>query len=119
MQFCNIKSQEYMKKLFTLFLLISTSLAFGQSKISGKVADAKGEAIAFANISLVGTYDGGTSDENGSFEFITDEVGPQVISVTMMGYEPFKKEIKLEAKVPLVLDIKLKESINYDNFFPI
>jgi hypothetical protein len=112
MQFCNIKSQEYMKKLFTLFLLISTSLAFGQSKISGKVADAKSEAIAFANISLVGTYDGGTSDENGSFEFITDEVGLQVISVTMMGYEPFKKEITLEAKVPLVLDIKLKESIN-------
>lgn len=98
-----------MKKLL-LFTLLPI-LSFSQSIIKGKVTDKKGETLPGANIQIEGTYDGASANENGEYNFKTDEKGSKVISVTMIGYKPEKKTINLQNGENLI-DFALEESIN-------
>lgn len=100
-----------MKKLFTLFFILSGLSVLAQTTISGTITDQKGEPLPFANVSLEGTYDGASADIDGNFSFSTDETGQQTISVTMIGYIPFKKEL-IFSKESVLLNIQLEESIN-------
>jgi hypothetical protein len=91
--------------------MISSFLAFGQTKISGKVIDDKGESIPGANIVILNSYDGASSAIDGSFSFLSTEKGSQTLSATFVGYKSFQQSIVLEGK-PLVLTLTLKEEIN-------
>lgn len=58
--------------LFTYLLGISNLAAKEISRISGKVVDQKGQAVAYANVALIaaqggGLIDGAVSDEEGNF----------------------------------------------------
>ncbi len=101
-----------MQKLFyilILFLLAGNAIA--QKNISGKVFDSKAQPLAFANIQLTGTYDGGSADENGLFTFQTTETGAKQLLVSLVGYEPKSINIDLNQQVGF-LEISLKESVN-------
>jgi len=100
-----------MKKLILLLLAIITLPALSQISISGKVTDKKGESLAFANISLVGTYDGASSEEDGKFNFTTEEIGIQTLQVSMIGFNTLKEIISI-SKDGLVFDFKLTVAIN-------
>jgi hypothetical protein len=65
-------------KVLTFVLCILSLSGFSQTLIKGKVVDERGESIPGANILLVGTYDGTTTDGTGSFTFRTDEKGTKV-----------------------------------------
>lgn len=67
--------------------------AISQIKIAGTVADSRGGVIAGANIFLKDTYDGTSSDENGSYEFVTTGKGDATLIVTFVGYKPFEKRV--------------------------
>jgi len=95
---------------FLLFLLISSSL-FSQSVISGKTKDNKGRPIPGVSISIKGSYDGGTSDSAGAYNFRTTEQGEKVIIASSVGYYPFELKITLKG-APVNLDISLKEEPN-------
>ena len=58
-----------MKTIYTLLLFLVALASNAQQVISGTVLDEKGKPIAGANIFIDGTYDGGSSDENGNFKF--------------------------------------------------
>ncbi|WP_341228228.1 TonB-dependent receptor [uncultured Arcticibacterium sp.] len=100
-----------MKKLYTLLLLLITLPVLSQTIISGKVSDKKGEALPFANISLEGTYDGGSSDIDGNFNFSTEEKGEHILQISMIGYKTLKENITI-SDTELTFDLKLTESIN-------
>jgi len=101
-----------MKKLFTFLIsLFFLSSGQGQTLISGKITDKKGEVLPFANVALEGTYDGASADENGIFSFTTDEKGTKKLQVSMIGFLSFQKEIVCN-QTPISLEIKLQESIN-------
>ena len=87
-------SKNYKLQLFcfSLFFLISFSI-FSQSTISGNVIDEKGKPISGANVFIEGTYDGTTSDEKGSFSFVTEEIGNQTLVVSFLIYETSKIQI--------------------------
>ncbi len=51
--------------LLTFFLF--TTLLAAQNTLSGKVVDQKGNPVSGANIYIDGTYDGTSSNEQGSF----------------------------------------------------
>lgn len=61
-------------KVFVLFLMLPL-LTIGQSTIKGTVKEKKGESLPGANIQIVTTYDGASTDGYGNFIFKSDEVG--------------------------------------------
>lgn len=99
-----------MKTNFTLFLLLLTALTFAQHTISGRVVDQKGKPVPGANIYIDGTYDGATSSETGAFLFETTAAGNQLLVVSFLLYETFKKEIDVTNFKDQT--VKLRESVN-------
>ncbi|MCD8539879.1 MAG: carboxypeptidase-like regulatory domain-containing protein [Leadbetterella sp.] len=101
-----------MKKL--LLLLLLPFLTRAQVKISGKITGNRGEPLAFANVSLLETYDGATSAEDGSYTFETAEKGTFRLQVSMIGYHTLVREVIL-ADADLTVHLELKETINQLN----
>jgi len=101
-----------MKTLFvSLSLLFTYCSVFGQTIIIGKISDHKGAGIPGANVFIKGTYDGISTDENGSFRFETTEAGKQTVTSQALGFKVQEKEIMCSGK-PVTLQITLSESIN-------
>lgn len=100
-----------MKTAFTfLFLIIGHALA-AQTTVSGKVTDAKGEAIPGANVYIKGTYDGTSTDTQGVFRFETDAVGSQLLTVQALGFKTREVGVSCDGN-PVTADVSLAESIN-------
>jgi hypothetical protein len=99
-----------MKIIFTLWSIAFTCTVFGQSKIHGHVHDKNGDAVPGANVFILDTFDGATSDVNGSFEFTSEEKGAHTLVVRFVGYEEFRQLIQLPGEH--AVDVSLKESIN-------
>lgn len=80
-----------MRKIVFVCLLLACSLAsFAQKEIHGQVTDPEGEAIAFANVTLVEkadtTYISGTvADEKGNFTITSED--SVLLRVSSVGYQ--------------------------------
>jgi hypothetical protein len=98
-----------MKLLFTLSFafLLSTSI-LSQTKISGKITDKTNQPLPGANIYLKDTYDGTSSEANGTFSFTSDEAGEFVLVVSFVGYQSHSENLTLDKKEKY-LEIKLEE----------
>ena len=99
-----------MKNLLILIILLIGIQFNAQTKINGKVTNAKGIVIVGANIYLDGTYDGTTTDENGVFSFSTAEKGTQTLIVSYLSYETFTMVGDMSYMKDLT--IKLREDIS-------
>ncbi len=77
-----------------LFCLIPL-LIYGQKKIHGEVQDTYGQPLLGANVYLLNTYDGTSTDEKGQFEFNTDQNGIRELVVSAIGYETWQNKIDL------------------------
>jgi hypothetical protein len=91
-------------------LLLATPLA-AQTVISGNVYDERGEAIPGANVFLVDTYDGTTTNVAGEFQFTTTETGKHILNIKFVGFKEFQRELILNGS-PITLSVRLKEVIN-------
>ena len=60
-----------MKTILTFLIGLLSLISFAQTEIKGQIKDEYGIPITAANIFIIGTYDGTTSDENGNFSFTT------------------------------------------------
>ena len=69
-----------------------------QTKISGKVLDSDNNPLPGANVYLKDSYDGTTSQTDGSFSFETAEKGKFIFVVSYVGYKQYQKEINLTGK---------------------
>ncbi|MFP9113238.1 TonB-dependent receptor [Flavobacterium sp. RHBU_3] len=99
-----------MKTIITLFTFLSCLIIQAQTTLTGKVTDAKGHPVAYANVFVDGTYDGAITGEDGTFSFTTDATGSQILSITSLGFENVKQPVNIENYTPQ--DIKLRESVN-------
>ena len=98
-----------MNRVFTgLFLIFLSASIFAQTKISGKITDENNQPLPGANIYLKDTYDGISSEADGTFSFVTDEEGDFILVVSFVGYQPHSENITLDKK-DKYLEIKLKE----------
>lgn len=94
------------------FSLITLSLFAQKTTIQGQVLDSKSkEPLIGANIFLVDTYDGATSDSEGKFQFETEESGQQVLLVKYLGYDSVSQQVSLSGGV-FVFNPMLRESFN-------
>lgn len=77
-----------MSRLLALALFLTTSTFFAQGVITGTVIDSQMDApLPGANISVVGTTVGGTTDFGGKFSIEVDRASG-FIEVTFLGFEP-------------------------------
>jgi hypothetical protein len=97
--------------LLLLIVLTITTAANAQTTIRGKVTDAHGEAIPGANIFILDSYDGTSSDVNGDFSFSTSEIGKRILVVKFVGYKEYTTPVELN-DTPLSLKIEIHEQIN-------
>ena len=95
----------------TLLFLLLPFIGLSQATIKGKITDKKGAVLPGANIQIEGLYDGASANEKGEYSFKTDEIGDKTLSVSMLGYKPSNKKIKIE-KGEIQQDFILEESIN-------
>ncbi len=102
-----------MKHYCLLFCCALSLSAFSQKTIiKGTLTDKSSkEPIAGANITLVDTYDGATSDDNGVFYFESEETGQQVLQVTYLGYDSLNQPVTLSGST-IDLKLTLKEGYN-------
>jgi hypothetical protein len=99
-----------MKQIIFLTTALFTSILFAQTKISGKVVDEKNNPVSGANVFIEGSYDGGSTNDKGEFQFSTTETGSKILVVSFLTYETIKLPIDIsnyEFKT-----IKLKENLN-------
>ncbi len=73
----------------TLLAVILPYSLLAQTTVSGVVTQKNGTPILGANVYLDGTYDGASTDENGQFNFTTEETGVQTLVVSFVSFEPF------------------------------
>lgn len=100
-----------MKAVFAMLLTTFTTVVFGQTKVSGKVADEKGEPVIGANLVIKDSYDGASTDTNGLFSFTTTATGKQTLIISSIGYKISSQEIDLNGN-DVEVQIKLKEEFN-------
>lgn len=97
-----------MKKIIILAVIITWSIGlFAQTTISGKVKEKGGDFIIGANVFLENSFDGASTDLEGSFSFTTDQTGQINILISYLGYKEYKTSIHLSGQ-PLELIILLK-----------
>ncbi|WP_339875487.1 TonB-dependent receptor [uncultured Algoriphagus sp.] len=100
--------------LFIAFLLLQTQ-AFAQATIQGKVLDEKGVPLPGANIQIKGSYDGGTSDQDGSYQFKTSEMEAQVLVFKFLGFKTEELAITVAQGSNEIQPIELIEAITEMN----
>lgn len=98
-----------MKKIILLIFWCFYSQLWAQTVVSGTIKDASNRAILGANVYLKGTYAGGSSNEEGTFRFTTDQTGTQVLVISFVSCET--KEVTMEVTNMQGLRIQLQENI--------
>lgn len=97
------------KAALLIFLFLFTNrINFAQTEIAGIVTDENDTSLPGANIFLEGTYDGASSEQDGTFSFTTDEKGDAVLVVSFIGFKTFQKELELSGE-SINLTIVLEE----------
>lgn len=93
------------------FLTIATfffglSLLSAQNQISGSVKTTEGKPAKNINVTLAGTYDGTTTDENGNFNFETEGTGDFEIELDGEGFTSTSFPIHIPIEIPLEFQIE-------------
>lgn len=88
-------------------LLLMTSIAFGQTSVSGTVTDVSGETLAGVNIQVKGRVIGTISDTRGNFSLTVSEAPPLTLVFSFMGYA--SKEVPVNEASTSGLNVQLEE----------
>lgn len=93
---------------FGLFWLVALAANAQQYKLRGTVTDkTSGETLIGATVIIKGTTTGGTTDFNGRFEVLTNELPPYTLVISFIGYSP--QEVQVQS-----LDQELKFKLSTD-----
>ncbi|WP_282134587.1 TonB-dependent receptor domain-containing protein [Seonamhaeicola maritimus] len=96
------------KAIFTLLCLLTVSAMVAQTEISGTVKDGSGVPVTGANVLILNSSSGSTSDFDGNFSFTTSLSGTQKLQVSFLGYETYIQDIELNGAA-ITLQIVLQE----------
>ena len=105
-----------MRHFLNLIVLLAVTFSWSQTKVSGKVLDEQGKAIAYANVLFKGTFEGTITDENGTF-YLESEQQQKVLEVSLLGYTtreiPLEKRVNYNMRIVLVEGEELEEVVVY------
>ncbi len=97
-------------RILSFILLFISVIVFSQVKISGKVTF-RNKPVKDISVTLKDTYDGATTDENGSFSFETTEKGNRILVFTHPKFVEIEKAVSIDNQ-PISVNAELKEKIN-------
>ena len=86
-----------------IFLLLTSIFSWSQTTISGNIVDTDGFSLIGANISIVGTSEGGIADIDGNFSLTTSKNLPFTIEVSYTGYANQVIEVTDNSPLMIVL----------------
>ncbi|AMQ55322.1 TonB-dependent receptor [Algoriphagus sanaruensis] len=104
-----------MKAIYSFFILTLLIPIHGLSQSSiliGKVLDEKNQPLPGVNVFIKGSYDGTSTDSEGSFEFETTEKGNQLLVFKMMGFITIEQPVSLTVDRLEIPTLSLKEEYN-------
>lgn len=97
-----------MKRIYlTLLLQCAVFLAIAQFTLKGTVKNETGERLIGANLAILNTFSGTTTDVNGNFQFKNLKPGNYKLTISYLGYEKLTSEVKLTGDQ--VLDVVLNQ----------
>src|SRR5256885_481381 len=97
-----------MRWLIVLAFALVAVAVHAQVTIRGRVKDTKGRPVPGASIAIKDSYDGGTSDSTGHFQFHSSEKGEHTLLTTSIGFKLAEQKIMLNQSA-LSIDIILRE----------
>ena len=95
-----------MRTITQILLLFFCAFSYAQTTVNGTVTDDSGQPLPGANVIVVGTSTGATTDFDGKYKLTFDQAPPFSIQVSSIGFETVNKEVTTN---PQTLDIILKE----------
>jgi hypothetical protein len=108
----NLNSMNKRRKGIIIFTLLTLwAPCWAQTNISGVVLTRQGEPVAGANVYLLNTLDGISSDANGKYLLLTREAGEKTLIVSAIGFTKKEMQIKLEGKA-IKIDFTLEEEVS-------
>lgn len=99
-----------MKKAIIVTLVLIGFQLSAQQIINGTVFNNKGIPIVGANVFLERSYDGGTTDDHGTFSFKTTETGTQTLIISYISYESFYMVGDITYMKDII--VKLRDDVN-------
>lgn len=100
-----------MKTILKLMMLLSVTLTYSQTTVSGKITDGTGQPLPGANVIIVGTSTGTISDFEGDFTLNTSQAPPFSIQVSSVGFESVTKQVTSATEN---IDFQLREGTSLD-----
>lgn len=97
-----IRTRAYARGFLLVLFMLSTTLAFAQNRVTGKVTDKFGEPLIGVNVLEIGTTNGTITDPDGKFSLNVEK--GKTLSFSFIGYK--KQEVKVTQNV---LNIVLQE----------
>ncbi len=82
-----------------------------QIQISGKVNDNKGQPLSGVNVYIKSSYEGGSTNEKGNYNFNTTLSGKQILVVSFLGFKTVNQDIEIGI-TDIQLDFSMTESSN-------
>ncbi|NHM07361.1 TonB-dependent receptor [Flavobacterium sp. CYK-4] len=107
-----------MKKIITLFLLVSISIVSAQQSISGTVkanetTTNSGITVLLHQTGKTSFYKSTVADAQGTFRFLNIPDGSYFVQISALGYKDFRSEVFTLSGTPVVLpQMTLKEKVN-------
>ncbi len=101
-----------MKKILYIFLFVISciNIIFPQNvnKVFGTVIDEDNHPLEYVNVFILNTFEGGMTDNNGNFSFLTKQKEQIEIVAGMVGYEKYSTIIDLKKQMnkPLLIILK-------------
>ncbi|MCK4577852.1 MAG: TonB-dependent receptor, partial [Candidatus Marinimicrobia bacterium] len=94
------------------FLISATTIAFGQSRISGRIIDAEtNQPLASADVVLEGTGTGANSDLSGNYLIIDIEPGEYQLIVSYIGYKKAVETFSIAQNQNLTINFYLQQTV--------
>lgn len=97
-----IRTRAYARGFLLVLFMLSTTLAFAQNRVTGKVTDKSGEPLIGVNVLEIGTTNGTITDPDGNFSLNVEK--GKTLSFSFIGYK--KQEVKVAQNV---LNVVLQE----------
>ena len=91
-------------RIYLLIMLFFCGVSFAQNSITGSVTDSNKQSIPGANVNIVGSSGGTSTDFDGTFKLNTASKPPFTLKVSAVGFETKTISVtSLSQKIDVVL----------------
>lgn len=106
--YCSRSTRLLKLGLSMLTFIVSSTIMIAQTTISGTVSDSNGITLPGVNVLIEGTFEGGSTDIDGKYQFETEKRGTYKVMFSLLGFKNTIVEVNLKGE-DIILNMKLSE----------